>query len=161
MSSDVKVKKAWYKKWWVWVIVAVVIIGIGANGAADDDTTTQNNESATNTLAKPAEKEWKVVATLEGTDNNKKTDTFTLAEGDVRIRYEVEGKTGTTASLIYLLKEGTTKSQNERGEIELASAVDTVIGTDKGQKIIKEHAGDYYLEMNSSDVFKYKIYIEQ
>jgi hypothetical protein len=35
-----KIKKPWYKKWWVWVIAVVVVGGIAGSGKGEDDKTT-------------------------------------------------------------------------------------------------------------------------
>lgn len=157
-------EKKWYKKWWIWLMIVVVLIGIGGGASQESDSSksaSSDSSDTSNATKLEPEKKWNVIATLEGTEDNKQTDVFTVTEGDVRIRYEIEGKTDTATSLLYLLKEGTTKTQNERGELDLAASVATVIGSSKGQKIVKSHAGNYFLEINSSGAFNYKIYVEQ
>lgn len=144
------------------VLIVIVLAVIGSSlGGSETPTTNNTNTSNASDSNQEAQAEWKVVAELSGTEDSKQTAPFTLKEGDVRVRYEIEGKTDTSASLLYLLKEGTTKSTNERGELEVASAVDTVIGSKSGQKISKQHAGNYYLEINASEIFNYKVFIEQ
>lgn len=163
MSKDTN-DKNWFARHKVLTVVIAVVAVLGIAGAAaggEEPTQTASQSDTTTPVKQEVPKEWKVVAELAGVEANKKTDAFALQEGDVRIRYEIEGKTNTTASLLYLLKEGTTKSTNERGDLELAPAVATVIGTDKSQKITKQHAGKYFFEINSSDPFTYKIFIEQ
>lgn len=53
-QSNEKTKKPWFKKWWVWVIAAVVIIGgIGAIGGDDEKAPVAAEQEA---VEKPAEK---------------------------------------------------------------------------------------------------------
>lgn len=56
-QATVKPKKPWFKKWWVWVIAVVVVIGIGgALGGGDADTSAQE-EPAAEEMSDPVEKE--------------------------------------------------------------------------------------------------------
>ncbi|MFR7272463.1 hypothetical protein ACLVL5_06185 [Streptococcus pneumoniae] len=64
-------KKKWFKKWWVWAIIAVVAIGVG-NGLGDSDDTADTasaNTSTTEKVDQPKEKvaETKVEAPKEET----------------------------------------------------------------------------------------------
>lgn len=55
-EKKIKVKKPFYKKWWVWVIAIIVIVNIASGG--DEETPTEDTASetkATETTAKPAE----------------------------------------------------------------------------------------------------------
>lgn len=157
-------KPNWFKRHKVLTVILVLfvigVIGSLAGGDKSSTATKTTNETTTPTTQE-APKNWKVIAELTGTEDSKQTASFPLKEGDTRIRYEIEGKTDTAASMLYLLKEGSTKTTNERGEFEIASAIDTVIGTKQGQKIIKQHAGNYFLEINASNVFTYKVFVEQ
>lgn len=47
-------KKPWYKKWWVWVIAAVVVIGAGQNLGGKDDAPTAE-EPTTESVEAPEE----------------------------------------------------------------------------------------------------------
>jgi hypothetical protein len=52
-----KVKKPFYKKWWVWLL-AVIIIGNIANGGGEDETaSTEPKKEATETSTEPAKEE--------------------------------------------------------------------------------------------------------
>ncbi|MGS2664240.1 Ltp family lipoprotein [Corynebacterium glucuronolyticum] len=43
-------KKPWYKKWWVWLIAAVVIIGIAGSGGNSDSDKDQADTPVTSTV---------------------------------------------------------------------------------------------------------------
>ena len=46
MSENLEEKKPIYKKWWIWVIVAIVILGIGSNSIQNNtQQATSNNLS--------------------------------------------------------------------------------------------------------------------
>lgn len=47
MAEKVKVKKPFYKKWWVWLIAVIVVIGIAGGG--DEDTTEQTSTEPVDT----------------------------------------------------------------------------------------------------------------
>jgi hypothetical protein len=56
-EKKIKVKKPFYKKWWVWVIAIIVIVNIASGG--DEETPTEDTASdtkTTETTAKPEEK---------------------------------------------------------------------------------------------------------
>ncbi|WP_336865281.1 DUF4352 domain-containing protein [Peribacillus frigoritolerans] len=56
-EKKIKVKKPFYKKWWVWVIAIIVIVNIASGGDEEESTTeTKADTKATETTAKPEEK---------------------------------------------------------------------------------------------------------
>lgn len=56
-EKKIKVKKPFYKKWWVWVIAIIVIVNIASGGDEEESTTeTKSDTKATETTAKPEEK---------------------------------------------------------------------------------------------------------
>ncbi|MEY9870456.1 hypothetical protein ABIE66_005962 [Peribacillus sp. B2I2] len=56
-EKKIKVKKPFYKKWWVWVIAIIVIVNIASGGDEEESTTeTKADTKATETKAKPEEK---------------------------------------------------------------------------------------------------------
>ncbi|MCK2018836.1 DUF4352 domain-containing protein [Peribacillus frigoritolerans] len=56
-EKKIKVKKPFYKKWWVWVIAIIVIVNIASGGDEEESTTeTKSETKATETTAKPEEK---------------------------------------------------------------------------------------------------------
>lgn len=59
---ETKVKKPFYKKWWVWAIVIVVIIGAIASGGGNDDTKPADSKKPTVTdgAKKEEEKTYKI-----------------------------------------------------------------------------------------------------
>ena len=58
-TYTVKEKKPFYKKWWFWVIIAVVIYGIYSSGKGDDankpETSTSSNTSVSETKEESVE----------------------------------------------------------------------------------------------------------
>lgn len=56
-EKKIKVKKPFYKKWWVWVLAIIVIANIASGGEEETSTTdTASDTKATKTTAKPEEK---------------------------------------------------------------------------------------------------------
>ena len=43
-----KIKKPFYKKWWVWVLAVIVIIGIGSSGGKNDVSVKEGNKTSEN-----------------------------------------------------------------------------------------------------------------
>ncbi|MCQ6265610.1 DUF4352 domain-containing protein [Fictibacillus sp. WQ 8-8] len=48
-----KVKKPFYKKWWVWVIAVIVVIGFAGGGTGDDTASKDDSKKAETTSAEP------------------------------------------------------------------------------------------------------------
>ncbi|MDP1418566.1 DUF4352 domain-containing protein [Peribacillus simplex] len=56
-GKKIKVKKPFYKKWWVWVLAIIVIANIASGGDEEETSTeTKSDTKATETTAKPEEK---------------------------------------------------------------------------------------------------------
>lgn len=75
--------KAWYKKWWVWLIIIVVVFGIGgaSSGSKDTPSSTTPNGQAAQEAPKVEEKpKWDVEA-----EYAKITDGMTKAEVEAAI----------------------------------------------------------------------------
>ncbi|MDD7587313.1 MAG: Ltp family lipoprotein [Corynebacterium glucuronolyticum] len=53
VEAPKKSKKPWYKKWWVWLIVAIVIIGI-AGSRGNEDGSSPGTSTVTSTAAQGA-----------------------------------------------------------------------------------------------------------
>ena len=76
-----KVKKPFYKKWWVWLLAVIVVIGIAVGGEEDTDLTVVENKTEVSKLeSKPKETVAKIGDTLkvgdvEFTVNSKETAT--------------------------------------------------------------------------------------
>jgi len=49
LAKKEKVKKPFYKKWWVWVIAIIVVIAIAGGGEEDDSTTVNSQPKSENT----------------------------------------------------------------------------------------------------------------
>ncbi|MFB3164701.1 hypothetical protein ABLO26_25405 [Neobacillus sp. 179-J 1A1 HS] len=50
-----KVKKPWYKKWWVWVIAVIVVIAISSGGDEEEKETVKEEPKKEQKAKKPAE----------------------------------------------------------------------------------------------------------
>jgi hypothetical protein len=90
------------------------------------------------------------VAELSGDLDEMMGDAFTLSGGSVKIRYDVKSSEASGTALIYLLKDGATKAQDENGDIKVASYDVMAIGNKSGKAIVKKDAGKYYLDINTS-----------
>lgn len=148
------------------VIIALVILG--TIGVAFGDTkesgtnssSTQNtSETAQNTPEKP--NSWQVVKEFSDTKEEGISDSFSLTGGKVRITYTVEASTDTGTALIYLLKDGTTKTKNEAGELDVAVQDASTIGSRSSSKVIDKPAGNYYIDVNTSSVKSYTVKVEE
>lgn len=148
------------------VIIALVILGtIGAFFGDSKDTSTnlstnQNaSETAQNTPEAP--NSWQVVKEFSDTKEEGISDSFALSGGKVRITYTVEASTDTGTALIYLLKDGTTKTKNEAGELDVAVQDVSTIGSKSSSEIIDKPAGNYYIDVNTSSVKSYTVKVEE
>ncbi|MDF3555519.1 hypothetical protein LAV92_28060 [Bacillus cereus] len=71
-------KKSFYQKWWFWVIVAIVVIGVYNGGSDNTKQPTQKAEKSTNvTKEEPKEKQPEVAEKTQTSSNEK---TMTKAE---------------------------------------------------------------------------------
>ncbi|HYF97186.1 MAG TPA: hypothetical protein VD947_04085 [Patescibacteria group bacterium] len=64
-----KSNKAWYKKWWVWAIVIIVLIGIGgASSGKESSKPTADNESTVSSpepASEPEKPKWDAAAAYD------------------------------------------------------------------------------------------------
>lgn len=105
-----KNKKSWYKKWWVWVIIIFVLIGIGGGVGGNRGTTSMTNSQSLTTEkstveTKPAEEKWDVEAAYA-----KLTDGMTKAEVETAL-----GKTSDNCSETSAQYVGTIETCNYGG----------------------------------------------
>ncbi|MDR1753698.1 MAG: hypothetical protein LBR74_02185, partial [Eubacterium sp.] len=102
---------------------------------------------------------------LSGNEEETIGEAFALSGGQIKVTYEIESAADTGVALIYILKEGATKSQNEDGELDIAiqdvSAMTLSAGTETGEEILENEkpAGNYYLDVNTTDLTSYKVYV--
>lgn len=92
MSKQEKVKKPFYKKWWVWLL-AIVVIGVAANGGDEEAV---NNEPEKVEVSAPATSEVKKEAVKEEVVKEKekpkaeekpKEETITISASDLYSAY--------------------------------------------------------------------------
>ncbi len=69
---NTKQSKAWYKKWWVWVLIVIAIAGIGGAMGGKKDNTATNTGANTNSQTKKADEktEFKVGETATFDDKS-------------------------------------------------------------------------------------------
>lgn len=73
-----KPKKQWYKKWWVWLLIILVIGMIGSNlESSDDSTKTAVAEKDSAKATNDGKKEEKKEATIEEPENKEDANTIT------------------------------------------------------------------------------------
>lgn len=57
MNTNNQPKKVWYKKWWIWAIVVVIIFGLGSTGAKEQPTANESPSTNSTSTQKPKEAE--------------------------------------------------------------------------------------------------------
>lgn len=153
--------KAWYKKWWVWVIAVVVLLGI-AGAATPEDTenkTANQQESATTKTEEP--KEWVKVSELTGSTREANGEVMELTTGAARVKYTVNAASDTGTAFIYLLPEGWTPTKNAQGEMNISAQDITTFGSKSGEEVLKKPAGKYYVYVNTSSIIDYTVTVEE
>jgi hypothetical protein len=147
------------------VIALVVLGGIGAAFGGNEETTTSTsssrNSSEGSQSTSEALKKWEVVKEFSDTKEEGISDSFTLNGGKVRITYDVKAKTDTGTALIYLLKDGTTKTKNEAGELDVALQDVSTIGSKSSSEVVDKPAGNYYIDVNTSSIESYTVKVEE
>lgn len=151
--------KAWYKKWWIWAIVIVVLGAIGY--AANPDAANKSSSSNPTTSNTPAPKQWTKVSELTGDLKEKSGDIFAVSGGNLRIKYTVNTTSTSGTAMLYMLPEGSTTTKNSKGELDVAVQDITTIGTKSGEKVLQKPQGNYYLYINTSSVKDYSITVEE
>ncbi len=154
-------KKAWYKKWWIWVIIVLALAFIGNVIGSETPTeeTANSGEEKAKEVAEP--KKWVKVSELTGDNKEKSGEVFALSGGNIRVKYTVNTVSDSGTAFIYLLPEGWTTTRNAQGEQNIAVQDITTIGTQSDEKIMQKPAGNYYLFINSSSVRDYVITVEE
>jgi hypothetical protein len=152
--------KTWYKKWWIWAIVIVVLgtIGYAAN---PNGTNKSDGSNSTTSDEAPAPKQWTKVSELIGDTAQKSSDVFTVAGGNLRIKYMVNTTSDSGTAMLYLLPEGSTTTKNSKGELDVAVQDITTIGNKSGEKVLQKPQGNYYLYINTSSIKDYSITVEE
>lgn len=148
------------------VVIVLVILGtIGAlfGDTKETNTNSSSNQNAPETAQNTSEtpNSWQVVKEFSDTKEEGISDSFALTGGKVRITYTVEASTDTGTALIYLLKDGTTKTKNEAGELDVAVQDASTIGSKSSSKVIDKPAGNYYIDVNTSSVKSYTVKVEE
>jgi uncharacterized membrane protein len=151
--------KPWYKKWWIWVAVVVVLSVIGY--VTNPDSANKSNSDSATSNETPAPKQWTKVSELTGDLKEKSGDVFAVAGGNLRIKYTVNTTSDSGTAMLYLLPEGSTTTKNGKGELDVAVQDITTIGTKSGEKVLQKSQGNYYLYINTSSIKDYSITVEE
>lgn len=69
------VKKPWYKKWWVWVAIAIVAVGIAANNNGKDTSQVTDNDLSSPIATEQPATQKPDAETPEPTENTERTIT--------------------------------------------------------------------------------------
>ena len=178
----VKKRKAWYKRWWVWLILAIVLFAIfrGCTDGGSDTSTQpvapmeevvqqsgdqveaedQQEESATEEVIEETTEEASPAATpvtftMSG-NADQQSDTIVLSGGRVRLAYDFTDSSGVgmVVGAIYLLPEGT--------DINVDGGIPDVIVSEAGagETILRRSAGEYYLKVAAANT-DYTITLEE
>lgn len=150
-----KVKKGMVQKWWIWVIIGVVVVG---SALSQTDNDKEEKKTATD--------EWVTIIEFNGnlSDSNREalSDIFELNGNEIRVTYSIATTSTGGNALIYILPEGWTKSTDADGNLNVSVQDISAIGdTTNQQKTFTKEAGKYFIDINSSSVQSYKIKIEQ
>jgi len=160
-NQEIKQKKPFYKKWWVWVLaVFVLFIIIGSSGDSPTATSevTESNESPAireevandvenadeqektvteTTTPAPQAKSYQEVFTFSG-NGNKKSEPFTITGGRFKVKYDCAGEPDFTLCQAFVYKVG-------------SSLPEVIMNTDKATKdeTIIYGSGEYYIDANT------------
>ena len=161
MQNNIKIKKPWYKRWYmivVYVIVGLTILGsLGSKNSKDSNTTSTSSSSDTkssNTNTKTENK------TNTNTNTNNNTNTNTTANEEVKKEDNVPteyksalNKAKTYSDTMYMSKQGIyNQLTSEYGEKFSAQAAQYAIDNlqvDYKQNALKK-AQDYQSQMSMS-----------
>lgn len=153
--------KAWYKKWWVWVIAVVVLLGIAGAVSPDETEDKTANQGKTNTTQAAESKEWVKVSELTGNAQEMNGEVMELTTGAARVKYTVNAASDSGTAFIYLLPEGWTSTKNAQGEMNISAQDIMTIGSKSSEEVIKKPAGKYYLYVNTSSIIDYTVTVEE
>jgi|GEM_PF-3045823 hypothetical protein len=103
---NTKESKPWYKKFWVWLIIIVVLIGVGSaiggntdNNSSTSDTETSNNEQKNEDAQKPKEEKWDVETAYA-----KLVDGMTKAEAEAALGKTSDNCSETSAEYVGVIE---------------------------------------------------------
>lgn len=149
MSADISTKKPFYKKWWVWLIVGVVVIGIasqsGKKDSASGDATAQSSTSSSGSDASEKPKEASSIKVsakeyYEAYDGNEVAADGKYKDKLIEITGEVESVEKTLGTVYVALKGADMFGQvrcaleDESGASSISKgSVVTLVGTGDGK----------------------------
>lgn len=143
-------KKPFYKKWWV--IVLVVLFGLGLIGSMSDaspNTSTTSQEGQDSNV--PSSQEQYVEIFKFSGNGAKKSEPFTITGSRFKISYDCKGDPSATLCTAFVFRVG---SQLPQGVMNAAQAVkdETVIYSSMAGK------GEYYIDANVLGNFTMTVY---
>jgi hypothetical protein len=144
MEQEVKTKRPFYKKWWVWVIAVVVLLMIaGANG---DSQKTQKSDDATTAAS---QKQYQQIFTFSG-NGAKKSEPFTIQGDRFKIAYDCKGNSVTLCTA-FVFKVGSSLPQAIMNSQQPVKD-ETIIYSNLAGK------GEYYIDANTLGSFTMTVY---
>ncbi|MBK6290135.1 MAG: hypothetical protein IPF59_00050 [Ignavibacteria bacterium] len=149
MGADISTKKPFYKKWWVWLIVGVVVIGIasqsGKKDSATGEATAQISTSGSSSTASEKPREVAAIKVsakeyYEAYDGNEVAADGKFKDKIIEISGEVESVEKTLGTVYVALKGADMFGQvrcaleDESGAASISKgSVVTLVGTGDGK----------------------------
>ena len=138
--------------------------GGSGSGGSDNSRPSGGGDDGSGSGQLPSS-EWTVIyeftGTFSGDNTSAASDPFELPDGEVRITLDQVATSNSGNSLIYILPEGWTRTQDAEGNLKIAVSDMLTLGTKTGVKqTITRDAGSYYIDINTASIESYKITIE-
>lgn len=143
-------EKPFYKKWWV--IVLVVLFGLGLIGSMSDASTNTSttSQAGQDSNAQSSQEQYIEIFKFSG-NGAKKSEPFTITGSRFKIAYDCKGDPSATLCTAFVFRVG---SQLPQGVMNAAQAVkdETVIYSSMAGK------GEYYIDANVLGSFTMTVY---
>jgi hypothetical protein len=158
--------KNWFAKHKILTVVGVLVVlgilgSLFGNTEESSNSSTQNSGQSQSSDVSKSPMKWQTVKEFSDTKEEGVSDSFTLSGGKIRITYDVKSDSSTGTALIYLLKDGTTKSQDENGELDVKVQDVSTIGNKSGNELVDKPAGNYFIDVNTSSITSYTVKVEE
>ena len=132
--AEIKKRKPIYKKWWFWVIIAIIAIGIIGGSAGDKETSTDNNTGSS--ISQSDDK-----TDNNQTDNKTNSNKITVADFSTMNKADIEkwaatNKVTVTFSEDYsdAIASGSVISQNKKANETVKEGTTIKVVISKGKK---------------------------
>lgn len=143
-------RKPFYKKWWV--IVLVVLFGLGLIGSMSDTSpnTSTTSQAGQDSNVQSSQEQYVEIFKFSG-NGAKKSEPFTITGSRFKIAYDCKGDPSVTLCTAFVFRVG---SQLPQGVMNAAQAVkdETIIYSSMAGK------GEYYIDANVLGNFTMTVY---